>query len=209
MKDVRQEFWENPQVVKSFTDRPPSTYITNVLDELTEKNPNFKILDIGCGAGRYSKYLKERGLDITALDKHEKIAFSLQKNKIPFILANMSSIPLKTSNFELILSIGVLHNAISLDELKQSVSEISRLLKPKGYLLCSIFTNDIISDDLTSIKGNVFLISKTLPMILLSKKDINSMFVKNGLYQLKVVDEHITNVGTGERYVYSALFQKG
>ena len=135
MKDIRQEFWESPTEVKSFTDRLPSSYITKVLDYFIENNPDWTVLDIGCGGGRYSKYLKDHNMNITAVDKHEKITIALQKNKIPFILANMSSIPLKMATFNLILSIGVLHNAISWDEFRNSISEVSRLLLPNGYFL--------------------------------------------------------------------------
>ena len=208
MKDIRQEFWESPTVVKSFIDRPPSSYITKVLDYFIKNKPDWKVLDIGCGGGRYSKYLKDHNINITAIDKHEKITMALQENEVPFILANMSSIPLKGSAFNLILSIGVLHNTISWNEFRNSISEVSRLLLPKGYFLCSIFTNDVISMDLTPQKDQFFLISDKLPMLLLSKNDIDEIFSKYKLKKVRIINEHITNVGTGERYVYTALFQK-
>ena len=88
MKDIRQEFWESPTVVKSFIDRPPSSYITKVLDYFIKNNPDWKVLDIGCGGGRYSKYLKDHNINITAIDKHEKITMALQENEVPFILVN-------------------------------------------------------------------------------------------------------------------------
>lgn len=208
MKDIRQEFWENPSVIKSFSEKLPSSYITNVLDEFIANVSFLKVLDIGCGTGRYSKYLKNRGVDVIALDKHKGMIQSLQDDKIPFILANMSTIPLPANTFDLILSIGVLHNAISMNELQSSISEMSRLLKSNGFLLCSIFTDDLISEDLTVLGDGIFLILNQLPMILLPRDGIDELFLKRNLRKHSIIDEHITDVGTGKRYVYTALFQK-
>ena len=62
--------------------------------------------------------------------------------------------------------------------------------------------------DLTPQKDQFFLISDKLPMLLLSKNDIDEIFSKYKLKKVRIINEHITNVGTGERYVYTALFQK-
>ena len=45
-------------------------------------------------------------------------------------------------------------------------------------------------------------------MILLSKKEIDNLFVKYGFKILKNIDEHITDVGSGKRNVYTILLKK-
>ena len=78
------------------------------------------------------------------------------------------------------------------------------------YHVCLDFDlgGNCMPKDLTPQKDQFFLISDKLPMLLLSRNDIDEIFSKYKLKKIRVIDEHITNVGTGERYVYTALFQK-
>ena len=111
--------------------------------------------------------------------------------------------------FDLVLSIGVLHNAVSYNELNKGFSEMSRILRKNGSIILSIFTNDIITDDLTFKGEYLYTIKNRPPMILLSKDKIRECVEKNGLKIVKILDEHITDVGNGgKRNVYSILLQK-
>ncbi len=208
MMDIRKKFWENSQILKSFETRATSEYITNVLDDFIKKDPEIKVLDIGCGAGRYTRYLHKAKVSVIGLDRHLDMARSLIRENIPFVKADMDAIPFLNNTFNLILSVGVLHNALSFEEFRRSVFEISRLLVKNGYCLCSIFTSDIISNDLKMIEKNLFLILNDLPMLLLSKEQIDDVFFENNLSKVRIVNEHVTDVGTGNRYVYTVLFQK-
>jgi ubiquinone/menaquinone biosynthesis C-methylase UbiE len=120
----------------------------------------------------------------------------------------MDSIPFESSNFDLIISIGVLHNAITIDEFEHSIKEISRLLKQNAYAIVSVFTNDVITSDLIKKSDNLYNIIDRPPMVLLSKEQVDKIFIDNNLIKLKVIEEHVTNVGSGKRNVYSILLQK-
>ena len=136
-----------------FANRPPSKYITDAIDEIVSQEGNIKCLDIGCGGGRYSRYLKDNNINVVAIDKHNNMASSLQIEKIKFINACFDNIPLKSELCNLILSIGVIHNAVTKKEYEKAISELYRFLETDGYLIFSVFTNDVITDDLIS-KGN-------------------------------------------------------
>lgn len=210
MKDARKEFWESEKIIAEFSEKKPSFYITKVLDNLIKNRKIKKALDIGCGAGRYSSYLAKKGLDVIAIDRHEKLVTPiLCKKNIIFFKSEMEKLPVQTSEFDLILSVGVLHNATSLIELERSIQEMARVLKRRGIVVCSIFTNDIISNDLVKMNEEyMFLVNGQLPMLLISKRDIKIILEKNKLTNIQTIDEHITNVGSGDRYVYTFLCEK-
>ena len=209
MGDTRKEFWDRLETIKMFENRPPSKYITDTIDYVLEIKDKVNALDAGCGAGRYSFYLKDKGVNVFALDKHEKIAKNVTDHGIPFIREDICCMSrVGDSLFDLVLSIGVLHNVISETEFKKSIHEMSRVLKKGGYLICSVFTNDLIDDDLRYQFNHKYIICGNLPMMLFSRENVDKFFNSNGLIKVKNIDEHITDVGTGKRYVYTALFKK-
>ncbi|MDD4298831.1 MAG: methyltransferase domain-containing protein [Bacilli bacterium] len=201
-------YWEQEDTVKAFTDRPPSKYITNVIDSLINKKQNSKILDIGCGGGRYSRYVSKFSSEIYSIDKYKKMIDSPENKMLNFLTAKMDNIPFKDNMFDFIFSIGVIHNATSIEEYKKSIIEIYRLLSKDGYAIISLFTNDLITDDLTEVDNYIYTITDREPMVLLSKTMLKEILVENNLKIIKILDEHITNVGSGERNVYSLLVQK-
>lgn len=201
-------FWKNEQTIKSFTDMKPSKYITDEIEEISKMYKVEKVIDVGCGGGRYVRYLKEKGYDVLAIDKYKEMAKSLKGNNFHFIQADMSNLPVKSNYYDLILSIGVLHNATSVKQFEKTIKEFNRILKNDCYIIMSVFTNDIITDDLTKIGENIYAAKERPEMVLMSKQDINQIIEKNGLYIDKLVDEHITNVGIGKRNVYTIRIKK-
>ena len=188
----------------SFRNRPTSKYITDEIDLLNVKNN--KCIDIGCGGGRYSKYLKSKGANVLTLDKYPEM-FDHSSN-INFIKGLMNNIPVMDNSYYLALSIGVIHNSVTVEEYEKSLIEIYRILQKGGYALISTFTDDVISSDLTKTGNNTYLIDNRPPMVLLNKEQILNYIHNIGFNLIKVVDEHITDVGSGNRYVYTILIQK-
>ena len=201
------DYWNDKEVAISFTDRKPSKYITDVIDSIANKN--IKCIDIGCGGGRYSKYLKNKGANVIAVDKYENMAASLKKSNIEFVNASFDNLPFENESFNLILSVGVLHNATTLEEIEKGFFEMNRILKKNGLVILSIFTNDFISGDLIHNSGYLYNIKNRPPMVLLSKRKIKEYIKNNNFIIIKIINEHITDVGNGgKRNVYSILLQK-
>jgi len=204
VKEEDNCFWQDETTNKSFQLREPSKYITDEIDLLNISNKN--CIDIGCGGGRYTRYLKRKKGIVLALDKYPEM-FN-KEIKVPFIKANMNKIPVLDNSYYLALSIGVIHNSVTEKEYLESLKEIYRILEDNGYLLISSFTNDVISSDLLKTSKNTYQVKNRPPMVLLSKKEINNYLKDCGFKIIKIVDEHITDVGSGERYVYTLLVQK-
>lgn len=197
-------YWNKKEVGESFRKREPSKYITNQIDSIDIVNK--KCIDIGCGGGRYSKYLQDKGAIVLAIDKY--IEMFDHCSNINFVRCLMNDIPVVDNSYFLALSIGVIHNSVTPQEYRESIGEIYRILESGGYAIFSTFTNDVISDDLIKTGDNTYLIKNRPPMVLYSKKQIIEMVKNIGFRIIKEVDEHVTDVGSGERNVYTILIQK-
>ena len=206
---MEDKFWNEKEVVNSFANRPCSKYITDEIDKICLQNQISKVIDIGCGGGRYSKYIKEKNLEVFAVDKNSAMVDIVKECGIDVLRCEMSNLKFKNDTFDLVLSIGVLHNAVSLEEYKAAIKEIYRIMKSNAHCIISVFTNSVITDDLKFIGESKYVFQNGRPpMILLSKDTIIEVFKEEGLEVYSIIDEHITNVGTGERNVLSIHFIK-
>lgn len=206
MQDI---FWNNQQTVDSFAARPCSSYITNIIDHILENHHITDVIDIGCGGGRYSLYLKNKNISVLAVDKNNAMVERVKQSGIRAKVCNMTSLPVENNSIDMALSIGVIHNATTKQEYGLAIKEIARTLKIGGFAIVSVFTNKTISEDLTYIGSDKYSLSEGKPpMILLPKAKIIQMFECLGLELIKEIDEHETNVGTGERNVLSLYFRK-
>lgn len=128
-KNEKDMFWKDEKTAIDFNEKPVSDYIVNAIDEICNNNSIKEIIDVGCGGGRYSRYLKEKGFNVCAVDKYKEMARFIEKDKIDFIQACMNRIPKNDSSFDMLLSIGVIHNATTRNELENTIKEFNRLLK--------------------------------------------------------------------------------
>lgn len=100
---------------------------------IKESIRNARVLDMGCGSGRYSIALATLGAkEVTGIDYQGK-AFSAaekycEKNTIPvtFREANVLDLPFEDESFDFVLCNGVLHHTSSIE---QGVNELYRVLK--------------------------------------------------------------------------------
>ena len=97
---------------------------------------NAKILDIGCGKGflLYEIIKLRPDLDITGVDiSNYALKLAIGKEKINFNYKN--------KYFDLVISIGTLHN-LEIYDLKKSLNEISRISK-NSYIMVESYKNDL------------------------------------------------------------------
>lgn len=94
-----------------------------------------KVLDAGCGMGRYSRIAYELGatvicLDLSpALNRLKDLAFS--SPRLHLIQGNLMSPPLREKSFDILYSIGVLHHTPSA---KETFKKLARLVRQGGFL---------------------------------------------------------------------------
>lgn len=105
------------------------------------------ILDLGCGEGNDTLYLKERGYDVISLD-YSKAALDIVKNNIKgskTVLADISKeLPFENNSFDIVIADLSLHY-FDKNTTKKILSEIKRILTPHGHLLARVNSTDDIN----------------------------------------------------------------
>lgn len=109
-----------------------------------------RILDLGCGYGKHSIYLAENNFEVVSMDINKQALEWLKRyikrksiNNITLIQADVNSIPFIDSYFDTVICSSVIHHQ-NLEQVKNSISEIYRVLNQKGCLLIDFMS---IEDD--------------------------------------------------------------
>ena len=143
-------FWENPDVVERFVHRKPDHRLVPLLATAPK---TWKILDIGCAAGRNTVYMVEHGFDVFALDASEAMVAKTRERLSTFmseteaksrvIHGQMQNLSIfADESFDLVVALGVYQDAESFNIWQRAVSESARVLKNGGLCLVAQFAPD-------------------------------------------------------------------
>lgn len=124
--------WNRYEVAHDEEDRATFTAKTGVrLDELK----GLRVLDAGCGGGRYAKVAGEAGATVigadqsTAVEKAARLCEHLPH--VHFIQADLKRLPLRLASFDLVFSIGVMHHDA---DTRAVFDAVARMVRPGGRL---------------------------------------------------------------------------
>ncbi len=148
-------------------DKEAQSFINYLLNELSPA-PGATMLDLGCGAGRHSKYLASKGYNVTGLDlafssirrakkwENETLRFFQHDMRIPFGFRRFDFV------FNFFTSFGYFK---SRTENNKVVANISQALKPGGvvmfdYLNVAYVEEHLIPEEEKEIDGVVYRISR-------------------------------------------------
>lgn len=93
-----------------------------------------KVLDLGCGTGRLTKELLDRGAEVVGVDVSEEMLKILQKKfpQVKTVLADAENLPFEDEEFDLIIANFLIVHFKDLDSLFR---EVYRVLRSGGYLI--------------------------------------------------------------------------
>lgn len=114
----------------------PEDYI-QLLDKFAEKTGQGKVLDAGCGPGRDTEYLTEKGLDVTGIDLAEGMIEHAKDNKKGlFKKMDIRDLEFEDNNFEGIWCNTVMH-FFPPEQMPEILDELKRVLKDEGVFYIS------------------------------------------------------------------------
>ena len=136
------------------------------LEQIFFKNKLGHIFEYGFGSGCNTEHLLKKGYKVTGIDvSNNAIKFSKQrlkkygkKVKLFKLLKNSKKLPFKKDSFDYIVAMSVLSLLGSEKKIKYLLSELSRVLKPRGKIILDI--NSINSE------FNVINCSSIVPFVL-------------------------------------------
>jgi len=126
----------------------PIKFIEQFLSMLPESP---KVLDAGCGSGRDSRILNEKGAKVTGLDISKGLLEEAEKRgkDIEYIQGDITSMKFPDSSFDGLWSHASLVHLDSIEDVEKTLGEFNRVLKSGGIL--HIFTKKQLGEDKTAI----------------------------------------------------------
>lgn len=101
---------------------------------------NAQALDLGCGSGRWTKYMHEKVAFIDAVDPSAAIYQAAHHyhdlKNIRFTRAGVNDLPFEDESFDFIISLGVLHH---IPNTEKALNSLLKKLKPKGQALIYLY----------------------------------------------------------------------
>lgn len=152
----QQEAWNNEytnsQGVPTSTRTTPSLAVKKLLDYFNSNGitTGKRVIDLGCGMGRNTRYLAERGFQVTAVDFAQSALGKLEESINGEVYAGnitirqcslADTLPFVDSSFDFAIDI-VTTMTLMPDELKGFSNELKRILVPDGYYLTYVLADD-------------------------------------------------------------------
>jgi ubiquinone/menaquinone biosynthesis C-methylase UbiE len=131
-----------------------------------------RVLDLGCGNGRFSVPVLGKKALYFGIDNSEQL-IAIAKKKYPqvsFNVADALDIPFSKDEFNVILSVSLLHHVPSQFLRDRVIKECQRVLKPGGFLVLTVWNLWNSPQKRKKIFKNVFM--KILGKSKLDFKDI-------------------------------------
>ena len=140
--DTVNSFGEEWTKFSSFSEKEIKNAGDQYFDIITEDicNSSSVVLDMGCGTGRWSKYLASRVKFIEAIDPSKAVLAASHLTKdlknVRVTQAGVDSIPFSDESFDFAMGVGVYHH---IPDTQKAVSDTVKKIKTGGYLLIYLY----------------------------------------------------------------------
>ena len=157
--------------------------------------PGTRVLDLGCGNGKTSEALLERGCEVTGADFSEAAVEScirLLGHRAEFVTADCRDLPFPDGSFDAVVAVHVFEH-VPAEDLGKAVSEALRVTVPGGRICIRCFAEG----DMRS-GGRKEDVRNGILYRYFSEDDIRGMFRGEDVISVEHVDEP-TRFGTVRR----------
>lgn len=159
--------------------------------------PRKSALDIGCGEGRYLKYLKDGGFKVSGIDSSTKavqVTKKLLKQKRQIFVADMYRCSIPADKYDLVISVAAIHHGHK-SQIRLLVHKIYRALVPGGLTFITFSDSKILPrrhKPIKEIEPGTFVPLEGPEKGLLhsgfTKTETRKMFSK--FRQIKIIKDH-------------------
>jgi len=103
-------------------------------------NNKSTVLDLGCGSGRWTKYIAKKVRLVEAVDPSDAVHSAIRLNKnepnVRVTQASVSNIPFADSSFDFVVCLGVLHH---IPDTQQALIDVVKKLRSGGSILLYLY----------------------------------------------------------------------
>lgn len=143
-QEVVQGFGEEWTKFNEFSEQDIQLAGSKYFDIIDENmvNKHTYGIDIGCGTGRWSKFLSQRAGFIEAVDPSNAI-FGAAKvlanvDNVRLVKASVDTLPFNDNTFDFGMSVGVLHH---IPDTQQAMKDCVKKIKPGGFFYTYLYYN--------------------------------------------------------------------
>ena len=118
---------------KDYSVKSDSMFLQRFLSHLP---PHARILDAGCGSGRFACFFHDKGFRVVGIDLSRKMLHIARKKlpKIKFIKMDMRKIKFKPGTFDAVIAPYSLFH-LRRKDVPKAITGFARVLKPNGILM--------------------------------------------------------------------------
>jgi len=148
IKKAKIERYSQKKTVEEYYSERFNEPIGRIRDKVEKKivldNAFGRVLDGGCGPGRFALILADKERDVVGIDSSwEMLSYAFQNSdnnkKTNFIRGNLEYLPLKDNSFDSVVSIRVLFH---IPDYEKILREFLRVLKPGGRIIVQMYSGD-------------------------------------------------------------------
>ncbi len=141
-KKTVKSFGEEWLKFSSFTDEEISIAGNQYFDIVDSSmlNKSTAVLDLGCGSGRWTKFVAKKVKLVEAIDPSSAIFSSVKLNEnepnVRVTQASVSNIPFDDDTFDFVICLGVLHH---IPNTQQALIDVVKKIKTGGSILLYLY----------------------------------------------------------------------
>jgi len=169
-----------------------------------------RVLDIGCGNGKYLVFLKSLGFETEGLDSSptavELTREALNDNSV-ISQADIYEYELPSERYDLVISIAAIHHGLKA-QVQRAIAQIKPALRPQGYFFITLPDNSgsahwtMMADHEEIEPGTRVPLSgpeKGLPHSSFTEEEIREMFTGFSVLELKLLPERGRWIVSGQK----------
>ena len=126
--------------VAAYADTKAKDLLLKTFERLIALPESARILDVGCGPGKWTNLYAEKGFMTTGIDASSGMiqlarAGNRDKERVSLGVMDASSLGFQNASFDLVNCVTVLQHIIADQKWKKAIEEIVRVTKPNGSVL--------------------------------------------------------------------------
>ncbi len=152
-KEWFAEWFDSPYyhlLYKSRDDKEAKSALDNLLRAL-DLSPESRVLDLACGKGRHSRYLAEKGFEVTGLDiSSASITFARQfeQERLMFYQHDMRK-PFRANYFDAVMNMFTSFGYFKTDaDHLLTLKNVAKNLRSGGFFLLDFFNSNFVRQNL-------------------------------------------------------------
>lgn len=215
-------FWEREEQIEKFASRDPDRRLRNLLSEFDDPETE-AALDLGCAGGRNAELLARTGVDVWAVDTSRAMVEETRR-RLAGVLGpeearrrvrreSMTDLSFFADGaFDLVVALGVYHNASSPEAWERALEETRRVLAAGGRLLVANFApgTDLTGEGVEPVPAtdHLYAGAPSGPLYLLAADELDTEMKRRGLRPAQATEIVAVDADPGRRVTVNGLYEK-